>query len=88
MSLGIVVFQCNGVPRHDTTAGPTYSSGPFEFLEEPRHGERREDQAPGASLGRRGWSSSVGSRGQSGGSPGVVSTMGRAVRRQSSGKLD
>lgn len=40
------------VPRC-TVVGPTYRSGPFELLEEPRHGERRGDQAPGALIG--GW---------------------------------
>lgn len=70
----------------DTAACPTYRSGTFEFLEEPRHGERRGDQAPGASLGRRGRSPSwTGSRGQcEAGSR--RSTIGQAIRRQPSGR--
>jgi hypothetical protein len=53
MFLCVCVFVCVLVFR-DTAASPTYRSGPFELLEEPRHGDRRGDQAPRVSLGRRG----------------------------------
>jgi hypothetical protein len=52
----LCVCRCSSsmVPRY-TTVSPTYRSGPFELLEEPRHGERRGDQAPEALMDRWGW---------------------------------
>ena len=83
------------IVSRDTAVCPTYRSGAFELLEEPRHGERRGNRALGASLGRRGWSVVVVDqtvvdrtawaawtlRGKIKGG----STTGRAIRRQSSG---
>ena len=92
-----VLGSCVIVPR-DTAMCLTYRSGPFEFLEEPRHGERRGNRALGVSLGRRGWSAVVGRCRGSGrvdrtawaawtmqGKIKGGSTTGRAIPRQSSG---